>query len=134
MAGQDKIETGPDVKRSDEFNDVDNELLHDDTGAQYLINDSFLKEQMERRTNSPDKEMDLQLARELLNSNLRQLTARQKDVLYYTMQNLTQYQIARKLHISTSAVQKHLGYARKKLARLITGTKEILKEGLNNDY
>ena len=116
----------------EDYQDIDGELLHDSYGNRYLVNDDYVKRQRELRTPSTDKQIELDLAKELLASDLHRLTPQQKDVMYYTMQRFTQTEIAAKMNISVGSVKQHLGAARKKLAKIITGTKEILKEGLEN--
>lgn len=118
-------------KQLQDYNDVEGELLHDGYGDQYLVNTDQYKQQLDQRRNSESKEQDLELAREILHSNLRQLTERQRDVMYYVMQKWTQKKIAEKLDISQTAVSQHLQAARTKLAQLITSTKQVLKEGLH---
>lgn len=120
-------------KLDNEYTDVEGELLHDYVGNQYLLSDSDYKQQLEQRANSEIPEQDLQLARELLHSNLRQLTERQKDVMYYTMQGWPQSKIAKKLSISQTSVSQHLQAARVKLAKLIKTTKEVMNDVDRND-
>jgi len=112
--------------------DLENELLHDHEGNQYVINDSYVREQLQQRVPSEGRELELQLAREMLNSNLRQLTERQKDVMYYTMVGKSQRDTAKLLGISQTAVSQHLSAARKKLAKLINQTKEVISHGTGN--
>jgi RNA polymerase sigma factor (sigma-70 family) len=109
--------------------DLQNELLHDGYGDKYLVNDEHYKTELSRRTNSLSKQQDLELANELLNSDLRQLTEKQRDVMYYRMRRMTYEQIAVKMNITQSAVVQHLNAARKKLAKLIKTTKEVMNNG-----
>lgn len=104
------------------------ELLHDKWGNGYIINTDYIEELQERREVSEEKKLDLQLARELLNSNLRQLTRKQRDVMAYSMEGLTRKEMAGKMSIGLSMVDKHLKAAKRKLSKLITTTKEIIKE------
>ena len=108
--------------------DLEGELLHDRDGNQYVVNSDHVQDQLDQRAISDDKYLELQLARELLSSDLRQLTQRQKDVLYFTMQGLTEQEIGDKLGIAQQVVAKHLERARRKLAGLINQTKEVLQE------
>ena len=117
---------------SEELNDFDGEVLFDRSGIGYELSEDYLKVEMKKRTPSLDEEIELQLAKELLHSNLQRLTKPQRDVIYFTMLRYSHGEIAKKMQISTSAVQKHLTAAKKKLSRIITGTKEIIKEGLEH--
>jgi len=109
--------------------ELDNALdvVRDDDGNMYEVSEEYYKKQIEQRQVNPDKQLDLELASELLSSNLRQLSQRQRDVLYYTMQRRRQKTIAKKLGISQEAVSKHLLAAKKILAKLILTTKEVIK-------
>jgi len=115
-------------------NDEEDQLdrLRDTDGNQYEISEAYFKQAIKRLQPSADKEIELGLAKELLRSNLDRLTLKQKDVMYYTMMRWDQERIAAKMNISKRAVAQHLALATKKLARIITGTKEILKEGLKH--
>lgn len=109
--------------------ELDNALdvVRDDDGNMYEVSEEYYKKQIEQRQVNPDKQLDLELASELLSSNLRQLSQRQRDVLYYTIQRRRQKTIAKKLGISQEAVSKHLLAAKKILAKLILTTKEVIK-------
>ena len=115
-----------------DLEEFDGEILHDGQGEAYEISDEYHKQQLERQSMSIDKEMELQLAKELLNSNLKRLTPKQRDVIYYTMLRYSQKEIAEKMKLSPETVKQHLYAAQKKLAKIITGTKQVLKEGLQN--
>jgi len=110
------------------FGDSKNELLHDYKGNRYLITNTFYEEQLRQRKNSPEKEIELIAAKQLMLSNLQQLTNKQKQVIIRTMEKKTLRQIGEEMGISHIAVNQHLQAARKKLAGLINKTKEILKE------
>ena len=103
------------------------DVVRDDDGNMYEVSEEYYKKQIEQRQVNPDKQLDLELASELLSSNLRQLSQRQRDVLYYTIQRRRQKTIAKKLGISQEAVSKHLLAAKKILAKLILTTKEVIK-------
>lgn len=133
MVDKDKLEFSGKEKLPEEFQHEEGELLHDYEGKRYLVNDDYLKRQKELRRNSRDKSIELKLAHNLLESNLRQLTKKQRDVMYYTMLKMSQSEIAKTMGISLNAVKQHLNLARKKLVKIITGTKQILKEGLDNE-
>ena len=109
--------------------ELDNALdvVRDDDGNMYEVSEEYYKKQIEQRQVNPDKQLDLELASELLSSNLRQLSQRQRDVLYYTIQRRRQKTMAKKLGISQEAVSKHLLAAKKILAKLILTTKEVIK-------
>jgi len=112
----------------DDFDNPD--LLRDDKGNKYEVSDEDYYRMLERRKPSSSKEIELSLAKELLNSNLNRLTEKQKAVIYYSLFGYSIEAMAQELSISVQAVMGHLERARKKLAKYITGTKEILQEGL----
>lgn len=103
--------------------------LRDAEGNFYEVSEEHYKKQMRIREDTPDHQQDLELARELLNSNLRQLTPRQQDVMYYKMQDWSEAKIAKKLGITQTTVSEHLIAAKKELAALIKSTKEVMNNG-----
>lgn len=109
-------------------------LLRDEVGNKYRLSTEDDKRMRDLHTSSPGKEIELGIARELLNSNLTRLTALQRDVMYYTLLGTGRKKIAKTLNISVSAVDKHLQSAKRKLAKYITGTKEVLMEGIHNGH
>ena len=120
------------LNKHDVPTDMQGELLRDDKGELWLVNDDYYKRTLDAHANSPDKEIELSLAKELLASDLHRLTPKQRDVMYFTMRRFTLDQIAHEMNLEVRTVRRHLEAAKKKLAKLITGTKEILKEGLEN--
>lgn len=123
---------GRKIEKEDIINS-DVEILHDKDGTAYELSGEYYRDELEKRLPSVDKEIELGLAKELLHSNLRRLTPHQRDVVYYTMIQYSQKDIAQTLGITVSSVQKHLDGARKKLGRLIKTTKKIIKEEMQND-
>jgi DNA-directed RNA polymerase specialized sigma24 family protein len=113
--------------------DFEQELLHDYEGNQYLINDAHYQRELQKRTSSFDKEISLNAAGQLLRSNLKQLTDKQKQVVIGVMENKTIREIAIEMNIYFTTAQEHLDTARKKLANLINTTKQTIKEELENE-
>lgn len=111
----------------------EDEIVHDYKGRRYLVNDDYIKDQLEQRRNSSDKEIALTAVRHLLHSNVKELTDRQKDVMIGIMKGKTLRKIAKDLNIHFSTVQEHVAIAKEKLERLINQTRSILKEEHDNE-
>ena len=109
-----------------------NSLLRDDEGNYYEVSEQYYKDAIERVNPSVDKEIDLKLANELLRSELKYLTTKQKDVIYYMVVGMSITDIAVKMNLNRSTVYKHLNAAKKKLSKLIINSRSALKEGLIN--
>jgi DNA-binding CsgD family transcriptional regulator len=108
--------------------DFDGEIIYTDDGEAYEISDEYRQMQIEKGKVSKEKEARLQVAKELLDSNLKRLSPKQKEVMYYTMLGYHQDAIAKQLKINVRVVQEHLESAKKKLAKYIEGHVEIMKE------
>lgn len=109
--------------------DHEGDLLHDYTGVQYVVNDQYMERQIERRHNSVEKDIALNIAAQLLRSNLTQLTDRQKEVIIKTMEGKSLRAIAKEMKLNHNTVNEHLIAAREKLAGLINQTKGVLSNG-----
>ena len=114
------------------LDDAEEELLHDYKGVRYLINDAYLTKQLDRRVNSPDKTIALIAAAQILRTNLNQLTDKQKQVIIGAMEGKSLREIAKEMNIHYTTVQEHLSIAKKKLAGLISNTKQMIQEGLED--
>jgi len=128
--GRREGESGRVTPWHDDFEDPS--LLRDSDGNKYMFSDEDYKEVLDSHTHSRSKQIELQIAKELLSSNLNRLTGRQREVMYYALLGYSLEGTAKEIGITSTTVQEHLERARKKLAKYITGTREILEEGLNN--
>jgi RNA polymerase sigma factor (sigma-70 family) len=108
------------------------DIMRDENGNFYEASEGYYKKQMDSHHISMDREIELRLAKELLDSKLSRLSGRQRDVMYYTILGYQQEEIAKQLNISLPVVREHLERATKKLAKWIEGNKQILKEGLTH--
>jgi RNA polymerase sigma factor (sigma-70 family) len=102
--------------------------LRDEEGNFYEVSEDYHRRQIELRRPTTEEEAKLQVAKELLNSKLKRLTERQRQVMYYIILNYSHEEIAKQLKISKATVEKHLEAARRKLAKYIKGHIEIMKE------
>lgn len=115
---------------STEFDDPS--LLRDSDGNKYALSTEDYDRMLGQREAAHGREIELQIAKELLNSNLTRLTGKQREVMYYTLLGYQRKRIAKELNISVGSVDSHLKLAKKKLAKYIKGTRQILEEGLSN--
>lgn len=122
------------ITDKEQFHDMDSEFVHDHEGNQYLPNSEYLKQELEKRQNSPDKEIALNVANRLLHSNLKQLSDKEKTIVIGRMQTppRTFRELGSELNMSHVAVQKQFKKAKEKLKNLINQTKEVITNGSND--
>lgn len=111
--------------------DIEGELLHDYRGRRYLVNSDYVEKQKQLNAPSEEHEIELNIAHQLMESNLKQLTDKQKTVVIGRLEGKTLKKIADEMGIHYTTVQEHLQSAQKKLAKLINQTKNVITEERN---
>lgn len=130
MDSQDARKVTDEQIRVERFSE--SEVVHDYTGQRYIINSDYVKQQLEQRTNSVDKEIALAAIRHLLHSDVQELTNRQKDVMIGIMEGKTFREIAIEMGIHYTTVQEHVSVAKEKLEKLINQTKGVISHGTDD--
>lgn len=119
-----------DIRRltPDEYDDHP-DSVHDSDGNRYEVADTYYT-QFLAQTSS--RSVRLVAARYLIDSKLKSLTVRQKEVLTKRMNGQSLRSIAGDLGIDVSTVNEHLKVSIKKLKKLIKQTEGVILNGEDN--